>query len=294
MLHPKLYPVLEHRCLLGEGPVWDADRQRILWLDILQGHIHQYDPAIDAHNVIDAGEMIGAICLSSKGSVIAAMKSGFAGIDLDTGKIQPIANPESHMTGNRFNDGKCDPAGNFWAGTMSLTDHPAAGGLYVLRTDGLAEKRLSDISISNGLAWSPDDKTFYYIDTPTHQVVAYDYDVSEALISNPRVVVRIPDDFGGPDGMTIDTEGMLWIAHWDGWQITRWNPATGELLMQLHIPTARVTSCTFGGDQLQDLYITTASVGLSPEQLLEQPLAGALLVIRDCGFRGIPPDRFRN
>lgn len=292
MLYPDLQTVLDHKCLLGEGPVWDNRRHRLLWVDILQGVVHQFFPITGEHIIFNTGEMIGAIALCEGGGFIAAMKSGFALIDDDGRSIQPIIDPEAHLPDNRFNDGKCDPAGNFWAGTMSLKDEPRTGGLYTLFPDGKVEWKLGNISISNGLAWSIDQHTFYHIDTPTFRVVAYDYSLATADLSNSRTVIEVPKHFGDPDGMTIDSEGMLWIAHWDGWQITRWNPLTGELLLQINLPVARVTSCTFGGETLEDLYITSASTGLSEEQLIAQPLAGSLFVIRSCGYKGTLPFRF--
>ncbi len=137
------------------------------------------------------------------------------------------------------------------------------------------------------MAWSPDHQTFYYIDTPTLEVVAYDYAVETGRISNKRIAIGIPAEEGFPDGMTIDKEGMLWIAHWDGWQVTRWNPNSGKKLLSIPLPAAKITSCTFGGDDLQDLYITSACTGLTEKMHDEQPLAGSLFVLKNCGFQGI-------
>jgi sugar lactone lactonase YvrE len=292
MKQPEVLAVLEHRCRLGEGPVWDVRNQRILWLDILAGDIHQDHPETGRHRRFNIGEMIGAIALRERGGLVAATKSGFAFIDPEGETVEHIANPEADKPGNRFNDGKCDPEGRFWAGTMSLQDEPGAGALYILLPEGAVEHKLDGISISNGLAWSLDGQTFYYIDTPTFRVVAFDYDAGTGCIERPRTVIHVPRDLGDPDGMTIDTEGMLWIAHWDGWQVTRWDPTTGTLLSRIELPVARVTSCTFGGDRLQDLYITTASAGLSGEQLAAQPLAGSLFVVKDLGFQGLPPAEY--
>jgi sugar lactone lactonase YvrE len=292
MHHPEVQTVLDLTCRLGEGPVWDARNQRILWLDILAGDIHQYHPETGRHRRFNAGEMIGAIALRERGGLVAAMQSGFAFVDPEGETVERIGHPEALVPGNRFNDGKCDPAGRFWAGTMSMHDEPAAGALYTLFPDGEVRRRIGGVSISNGLAWSADERTFYYIDTPTFQVMAYDYDASSSEIENPRPAIRVPREYGDPDGMTIDTEGMLWIAHWDGCQITRWDPATGTLLSRIELPVARVTSCTFGGPGMRDLYITSARTGLSEEQLASQPLAGSLFVVKDCGFRGPEPEEF--
>ncbi|MCB9280774.1 MAG: SMP-30/gluconolactonase/LRE family protein [Lewinellaceae bacterium] len=273
--------------LLGEGPVWDAHRQCICWVDILNGHIHEFTPTRNTYRQIQVNDMVGAVALRTNGHFIAALKSGLAFVNRDTGAVQMLHHPEVHLPGNRFNDGKCDPAGRFWVGTMALSEEPGAGSLYMIEKDLSHSRKIAGVSISNGLAWSPDHKTFYYIDTPTMEVVAYDYDIRTGEIAGKRTVITIPENQGFPDGMTIDRDGMLWIAHWDGWQVTRWDPLTGEQLLQIPLPVARVTSCTFGGADFRDLYITTARVGLTEEQLAQQPLAGRLFVVADCGYEGV-------
>jgi sugar lactone lactonase YvrE len=286
--------VLDHQCLLGEGPVWDAKNKTICWVDILQGEIHEYAPADKLYKSIAVNQMIGAIAICSNNRFIAALQNGFGFINRNSGAVTIIANPEQDLPGNRFNDGKCDPAGRFWAGTMSHTDEPEKGSLYLLNTDYTVTKKIEKISISNGMAWSSDHKTFYYIDSPTFTVTAFDYDNTSGAISNKRIIIQISPIDGSPDGMTIDNEGMLWIAHWDGWQITRWNPETGEKILAVPLPIARVTSCAFGGDDLQDLYITSARTGLSDDQLKKQPMAGSLFVLKNIGFQGLPNYEFDN
>jgi sugar lactone lactonase YvrE len=289
---PQPVAVVEHNCLLGEGPVWDAKQKIICWVDILNGIIHTYSPDQNIHATIPVYQMAGAVAFCTDGNFIAALQNGFAFIDSNTGAIKMTGDPENHLPGNRFNDGKCDPAGRFWAGTMALSEETGAGSLYMLGKDLTAVKKIGNVSISNGMAWSADHTTFYYIDSPSFKVVAYDYDKITGAITNQRTIITIAATDGCPDGMTIDTDGMLWIAHWDGWQVTRWDPATGGKLFHFSLPVSKVTSCTFGGDNLQDLYITSASTGLSEEALKKQPLAGALFVIPDCGFRGMPAFEF--
>ena len=284
--------VLPHRCLLGEGPVWDFRRKVICWVDILNGEIHQYSPVSKEHHVIPIGLMIGAAVLCTDGNFLTALSAGFAFVNRENELVSMIANPESDITGNRFNDGKVGPDGRFWAGTMSHTDEPEKGSLYVFDTDHSVTKKISKVSISNGMAWSLDHKTWYYIDTPTYTVVAYDFDLVSGDISRKRVVINIPKEDGSPDGMTIDSEGMLWIAHWDGWQVTRWDPTTGEKLSGIKMPVARITSCAFGGDDFGDLYITSARTGLTEGQLADQPLAGSLFVIKNIGVKGLPAFEF--
>jgi sugar lactone lactonase YvrE len=284
--------VLPHRCLLGEGPIWDDKRKAILWIDILCGEIHEYSPQSRSHKIIAVDQMIGAVVVCQDGNLLAALKNGFGFVNRENGEVNMIANPESKIPGNRFNDGKCDPDGRFWAGTMSHTDEPEMGSLYVFGKDHTINKKISNISISNGLAWSADHRTFYYIDTPTFTVVSYNYDKESGEISGKNIIININEEDGSPDGMTIDDQGMLWIAHWDGWQITRWDPNTGKKLLSITMPVARVTSCAFGGDALEDLYITSASTGLTDEELVNQPLAGSLFVIKNIGYKGQPGFEF--
>lgn len=280
--------VCETKSELGEGPIWDARRRLICWVDIINGRIHEWSPEKDSHQTIDVGQMIGAMAVCTDGNYVAALKNGFGFINRKTGEVDLIADPEEHLPENRFNDGKCDPFGRFWAGTLPLSEDTDTGALYVLNTDRSVAKKEDKITISNGLAWSLNNKSFYFIDTPTLRVVRYDYDLGTGSIGNKGTVIDIPKEAGFPDGMTIDNEGMLWIAHWGGWQLTRWDPATGKQLTAFKLPVSNVTSCTFGGDTLEDLYITSARKGLNDTELREQPLAGSLFVIKNCGYKGIP------
>ncbi|NOT76223.1 MAG: SMP-30/gluconolactonase/LRE family protein [Cyclobacteriaceae bacterium] len=279
--------VLDYKCLLGEGPVWDSQRNVICWIDILNGNIHQYSPESKKHETFPMGQMIGSFSICTNGNFLAALKNGFAFVDRQSGSIENIIDPESDKPGNRFNDGKCDPQGRFWAGTLALSEEKGAGSLYTLDRDLTVTKKLSDVTISNGLAWTGDQQTLYYIDTPTSSIFSFSFEKDTGKISDRKVIIKIPTSDGYPDGMSIDAEGMLWIAHWDGWQLSRWNPSTGEKLLKINMPVARVTSCTFGGDNFEDLYITTARKELTEEQLAKQPLAGSLFVIKKSGFKGV-------
>ena len=285
--------VIDHLCTLGEGPVWDARRKLICWVDILNGIIHQFSPAEKKHSLIDMHQMIGSFAVCTDGNFIAALQNGFAFVDSKTGEIKIIKDPESHLPGNRFNDGKCDPAGRFWAGTMALSEESGLGNVYTIHSDLASSKKIEGVSISNGMAWSADHKTFYYIDSPTFEIVAYDYSINTGHISNKRTIIKIPKEDGSPDGMTIDIDGMLWVAHWGGWQITRWDPEKAQKIYSIKLPVEKVTSCTFGGESFGDLYITSAKVGLSENELKRQPLAGSLFVVQKCGFKGMPAFEFR-
>lgn len=285
--------VVPHCCLLGEGPVWDEQTGSICWIDLLNGRIHEYTHATNLFRTLAVNDLIGAVALCENGDFIAGLKEGLMIVNRNNGTTRLLQHPEAHLPQNRYNDSKCDPMGRFWIGSTSLNNTVKAGNLYTLNNDLTCAVAIKGVTMSNGMAWSPDNKTFYYIDTPTFEVAAFDYDIETGQISNKRIAFTIPRTEGLPDGMTIDSEGMLWIAHWDGWQVARWNPDSGRKLFSFRLPAAFITSCTFGGDELQDLYITSACAGLSEKQHEEQPLAGSLFVIRNCGFKGMKPAIFR-
>ena len=291
-LQSNIQTVLPYTCVLGEGPVWDADAERILWLDIMEGDIHQYALSEDTHSVFKVQEMIGSMALRETGGLVAGLQHGFAFIDIEKESVQHINDPEPELS-NSFNDGKCDAAGRFWAGTMALSEEEGKGNLFVLETNLSVKKKIENVSISNGLAWNADNSVMYYINTPTNYVFAFDYNIGEGTIDNQRVVVDLTHESGYADGMTIDEEGMLWIAFYGGWRVARYDPETGRLLQQIELPAANVTSCTFGGRDLKDLYITTAKKGLSVDDQASQPLAGCLFIVKDCGCKGTITQKFK-
>jgi sugar lactone lactonase YvrE len=279
---------------LGEGPVWDARTQQLFWVDIEGFALHVYDPATHTDRAIDVGQYIGSLAVRASGGLVLALKSGFAAFDLATETITPLADAESHLPDNRFNDGKCDPAGRFWAGTLSLDEDHGQGkaNLYCLDAEQRVHLKIPGVWISNGLAWTQDKRTMYYIDSPTACVMAYDYDDATGALANPRCVIKVNSaQQGYPDGMTIDSEGMLWIAHWDGGAVRRWNPHTGAVMVEIKLPVTRPTSCVFGGKDFATLYITSASTRLSAEKLAAQPLAGSLFVCEP-GVQGLPMDEY--
>ena len=277
-MQPEL--LLDVRADLGEGPAWDISRGLLYWVDIHAGDLHIFHPQNNTDSRINLGEQIGCAAPCLSGDLVIGLQSGFATYHLPTQKLTSLVNPEKHIPGNRFNDGKCDPAGRFLAGTMDDAEIEASGSLYSYSRDGTLKTLLTGVRISNGLTWSPDYQTFYFIDTPTRQVTAFDYDLETGNIAHPRPVVNIPPELGWPDGMTSDAEGMLWVAMWGGAKLTRWDPVTGQLLEAIPVPALNVTSCVFGGPDLTDLYITSARKGISVEQLARYPLSGGLFHIR--------------
>jgi len=281
MHQPEL--LIKQTCLLGEGPVWDGENNCLYWVDILPGDIHRYTLSDGTLTTFNVGQMIGAIVPRRSGGLVAAMQHGFYFVDFDNKTLQPITDPEVLLPGNRFNDGKCDAAGRFWAGTMPFNESEPAGSLYILSTDLSVQLKIKGVTISNGLAWNSDNTVMYYIDTPTRVIVAYDFDLQTASISNQRVAVDVHGEKGYPDGMTIDTDGMLWVAYYGGWQIVQYNPHTGASLQRINFPVANITCCTFGGPSFADMYVTTARKELSEADLQKQPLAGSVFVIKNIG-----------
>ncbi len=282
--------LLDARAELGEGPAWDSRRGVLHWVDIHAGRLHTFDPASGSDSCLELGEAIGCVAPVRSGGLLLALRSGFWTLSLPAATRTLLAVPE-HLPGNRFNDGKCDPAGRFLAGTMDDAEREASGSLYSLSPDGALKTLLTGLRISNGLAWSPDYQTFYFIDTPTRLVRAYEYDLETGSLANARAVVHVPPQLGWPDGMTSDQEGMLWIALWGGAAVTRWDPASGRLLASYRVPALNVTSCVFGGPDLSDLYITSARKGMTAAQLAEYPLSGGLFRLA-AGTRGLPTFEF--
>jgi sugar lactone lactonase YvrE len=265
--------IFDAKALLGEGPAWDSKTQILYWVSIL-------DKRVYAGNRIlaELDEFVGCLAPRKDGHLILGTRFSFADLDPDSGQLTVLASLYSELPTNRLNDGKCDPAGRFLAGTMDMNEKDATGSLYSF--DGKSATRLLDnITISNGLAWSPDHKTLYYIDTPTREVKAFDYDVSTGQIANPRVAIRSGDSLGWLDGMTSDTEGNLWIAMWGGAQVTKWNPNTGQLLEQIPVPALQSSCPVFGGKDMNELYITSARKGMSEEDLIKYPLSGGLFKV---------------
>ncbi len=280
------------KAALGEGPVWDFRKNQLLWVDIENGRLHTYDPTAGSHQQQNFGEMLGAAVPTEEGKVLLALASGLAIYEPDTGIMERQSALAGSSADMRCNDGKCDFKGNFWIGTMHKDLVPYAGGLYKVSGDFSVSPQLSDTSISNGMAWSEDNLTYYYIDSGVNEVVAFNFDPQRCTISGKRSLFSFPDSFGSADGMCIDSEGMLWIAHWGGNCVRRWHPNEGTVLTLIEVPAPHVTSCCFGGEDLDTLYITTARSGLSQGQLLKYPLSGGLFTFKP-GSTGTPITYFK-
>ncbi|MFF5184931.1 SMP-30/gluconolactonase/LRE family protein [Streptomyces sp. NPDC000345] len=273
MTTPAFDVAVRAEATLGEGPTWDAAAGRLLWLDILGARLHTYDPSTGRRSVRVTDQHVGAAKPRAGGGLVLNLRDGVGLLDED-GSFRWLHHEP--VPGRRANDAAVAPDGSLWAGTMRYDEAPGGGTLSRLTGDGTAGTVLDDVAVSNGIGWSPDHSLMYYIDSPTRRVDVFDH--SEGRVANRRTFVGIEEGAGFPDGLTVDAEGCVWVALWDGGAVRKYTPS-GELDRVLMLPTPRVTACAFGGADLTDLYITTARVGLTDPH----PLAGSLLVIPDAG-----------
>ena len=255
----EVHCVANPRALVGEGPVWDDRRQVLWWIDVKNPRLFRYDPASGENREFVMPERIGCIALREGGGLIGAFMSGFKWIDPDTGAITPIVDPEPDRPGNRFNDGKCDRRGRLFAGTMDNAEVECTGTLYRLDPDLSVHVMGTDVHLSNGLGWSPDDRTLYYTDSLRRTIWAYDYDLDTGAIANRRVFARVPDEAGVPDGLCVDAQGGVWSAHWGGWRLTRYAP-DGRIDRVVEMPVPQPSCPAFGGPDLDVLYVSSAAI----------------------------------
>lgn len=284
--------VADTRATLGEGPVWDVGRGVLWWVDILAGLVHRFEPRSGEDRVIDVGSPVGAVALRRDRTLLLALADRLATLDPDDGGglPEPLLSLGVAGDGLRCNDAKCDPAGRLWVGRLAMDLAPAAGALVNVDAELAVTTRLAGLTIPNGLGWSSDGRTMYFIDSTWGEVRSYPYDPPSGTHADGRPLVRFPDEGAVPDGMTVDAEDHLWVALWGGGCVVRVAPG-GAIVGRIELPVSRVTSCTFGGDDLADLYVTTARAGATPEQLAREPLAGGLFRCRP-GVPGLPPVPF--
>lgn len=283
--------VLKSNAELAECPVWDERDNLLYWTDILLGKLFRYDPQQREQTVFEIGEDVGSFVLREEEGAVLAMKSGFALYDFESKKTTHISNPEYGLPNNRFNDGKCDPTGRFWAGTLSYDQQQGAGSLYILNPNLSVDTKLRNLTIPNGMAWDTGKQSFYFIDSPHRTVYSFDFDETTGELQNRSVVFKLDHPEAMPDGMTIDEEGKLWVALYNGHKVVRIDPESGDLLYEVLLPVPQVTSCTFGGKELSELYITTAREHMTDEQVSRFPLSGSIFKAV-LPFKGTPAVRF--
>ena len=278
------------QALLGEGPLWVAEENALYWVDILNRQVHRLEPASGQKRSWTFAESITSLAMRQSGGFVGTTPDGFVTVDFETQTLAPIVLPEKDLPGNRFNDGKVDANGRYWAGTMNRAEKEATGTLYRLDPDLTLHTMDSDYIITNGPAFSIDGTTMYHNDSIKGFVYAFDLH-NDGSLGGKRPFQKLTYTINGaPDGMTVDSENCLWLAHYGGARLTRFAP-TGEILAEVSLPVPNVTSCTFGGPELDTLYITTASQNMSPADLEKYPLSGSLFTYKP-GVKGLPTPKF--
>lgn len=284
--------VLDCRATLGEGAAWCDRDHRLWWVDILAPALHRFDPVTTHDDAWLMPEPIGCLALGPGSAVVVALASGLAWFDPTTEQLERFLPIEADQPDMRLNDGRCDRQGRFWVGSMALHTQPApARGTLYRCAAGKAVPQRTGIQVPNCTAFSPDGRTMYFTDTPTNRILAFDLDPDTGALSNERDFATLPAYRGLPDGATVDAEGGLWVAHWDGGRVSRFKP-DGSLDRSVRLPVPRPTCLAFGGDDLGTLFITSARTGLDAGALEQAPLSGGIFAFRP-GVRGVPEPRFR-
>jgi sugar lactone lactonase YvrE len=281
--------VLDCKSHLGETPVWDGSEGVLWWIDIYKPTLNRFDPKSGRNHEIVLGQNIHAIAVRRQGGIVGSFQHGIGFVDPADGKVTTMVDPIG-VAPAKFNDGKCDRNGRFWTGSMSNDWVTPIGCLFRFDADGTVRSMDTGFKLSNGLGWSPDDRTLYFTDFGQSTIFAYDYDATTGAIANRRPLIVVPESEGKPDGMTVDEEGNLWVALWDGWGVAQFDP-TGRRIRKVSFPVQRPTSCAFGGEGLDTLYVTSAWMQLSDQERAAQPLAGALFAM-ETGTRGLSEPKF--
>jgi len=279
----------EQTDILGESPLWNEIEQALYWVDIRRPALRRLDYASGRVDTWTMPDLVGSIAFCDDGRLLVALPERIVAFDPRTSAITTVATPPAAIPGHRFNDGRCDRQGRFWVGTMHNITRAPEGVLYRLDADGRMTAKHSGICIPNSLGWSPDGRTMYFADSLRYTIFAYDYDPVSGEMGDERVFATSSKP-AFADGSTVDADGCLWNAEFNGWRVVRYAP-DGRIVRVIDVPTHRPTCCAFGGPNLDVLYITTASQQMSAEELAQQPLAGSLLSI-DAGVRGLPEPRF--
>ena len=282
-----LYP---SQCILGESPLWHDERKCCYWVDIENGVLYEYSWLLQTTRFWKFNYKITLVLQGKGNHLILALNAGIARFDLESEQLEWLLDVELPPSENRCNDGACDSLGRLWLGTMHLEHKNGAGALYCIDTNLNVHKKLDHTTISNGLVWTLDNKRLYYIDSPTQVVQSFIFEEESGEIIFEKNVVQIPIEMGTPDGMAIDEEGMLWVAHWGGFGIYRWNPHNGLLIERIELPVPQITSCAFAGENLDYLIITTARENFKEEELKKYPESGNVFLVK-AGVKGIATNK---
>ena len=291
MTGDRIEVAVERPSKLGEGAFWDHSTGLLHWVDIDDWKFFAYDPRTGDNREWLGKSFVGTIVPAANGDLVVAVHHEVVRVNPATGATTLLARIDETRPEVRFNDGKCDPAGRLWVGTTHMGGQREQAALYRIETDGTAVRMVGEVSISNGVVWSLDGRQMHYIDSGKNDVRTFDFDLTSGEISNERVAFR--NEHGGCfDGMTIDAEGKLWIAIYGVGEVRRYDPDTGRVLQTISFPVKQITSCAFGGQDLADLYITSAREGFKTEDAKQQPLAGSLFRVSP-GVKGVPLPQFR-
>ena len=274
---------------LGEGPIWHANEKVLYWLDVCKPSLQRLDPATNDYHEWPMPEHIGSVVPRAQGGLVATMGNRVVAIDMPAGTISTLIKVPHWRDDIHMNDGKCDRNGRYWFGVANLDIADPKGRLYRLDPDGTLTQMEQHMTISNGLGWSPDNKTFYYTDGLKYRIYQYEYDLASGAISNRKTFVQLQKSPIEPDGLTVDSEGYVWEAQWNSWKIFRYAP-DGKIAQTIDMPVQRPTSCMFGGSNLDTLYVTSSSQNIGEDNTLPPP-AGALFAI-NVGVRGLPEPAF--
>lgn len=269
----------ESKCILGESPLWHAERKCCFWVDIENGVLYEYNWVQRTTRDWKFNYRLTLVLQGKENELILALDAKIARFDLETEKVEWLTDVETGLE-TRCNDGACDTLGRLWVGTMHLEHKEEAGALYCIDADLKVHKKISNCTISNGIVWSLNNKRLYYIDSPTQAVQSFIFEEKIGEIIFEKKVISIPAEMGSPDGMAIDEEGMLWIAHWGGFGVCRWNPHNGQLMDRIEVPVPQVSSCAFVGDNLDYLMITTARENMKEEELKKYPESGNIFLVK--------------
>jgi sugar lactone lactonase YvrE len=274
--------------ILGEGPLWNVKDKAIYWVDIIGKKIQRYFPEDDKYEAFNVPLQVGMVAFRKQGEMVCATENGFYFWKIGAQEMEFIAHPEAGKEGARFNDGKVDRKGRLWAGTM--TPEGASSALYRLDPDMKVSKMVDGATISNGIGWNPDNTIMYYADSNRYVINAFDYNKEKGTLSNQRPFVQLDGKSGVPDGLTVDIEGYVWCAIYDGWRVMRYTP-TGDIATEIKMPISKPSSCIFGGENMDELYITTISDGLTAKEKENERMAGDLFMVKT-DTKGLPEPFF--
>jgi sugar lactone lactonase YvrE len=291
MVKPRIEVALPGPFRLGEGPCWHGAERALYFVDALEPAIHRWRASDGARATWRMPEIVGSFAIRARGGLIASLRTGFGAVDLADGQVTTLVDPEPEKPDNILNDGKCDRRGRFWCGSRDATLTHPSGALYRLDPDLTTHRMDEGFIVPNGIAWSPDNRIMYFADSRAETVFAYDFDIDDGAISNRRVFFSTREIEGRCDGATVDAEGFYWCALVHGGKVARVDPK-GRFDRVIDMPVKHPTMCTFGGDDLDVLYVTSAASMVPDAERAGTPQAGAVFAIHDLGVKGLPEPMF--